>query len=696
MNRRKKSALFSATLAGVGLVAGSVIALTSNTHAAEEVNFDEMSVDDISEVISKSAEVPADSVSESLKTKTIIVDVPDVSVLENDPTIVKFERTLAGKYIVEYKTIEDTAKGYESISNADDSSAILNLKIKGKRYKFTNGDAAKQAWGVRTMKLDTYADSLESKTNTVTVAVLDSGINKDHIVFSESSQYDRLDFTHAYDFVNEDSDPKDDDSHGTMVAGVIAESTPKNVKIVPVKVLDENGDGDFVWLFSALTSVAGKVDIINMSLGIEQKDLSAAQMQYIDQEMAAAKAKGTILVAAAGNESANSIDYPAAAPACISATSVDSSNSFSSLFSNHGVRADFATPGQNLYLPAYNSNTEYFSDSNGTSFSSPFLAAAIANIKMEYPNASYNEVYEHLKLNAEDLGDPGWDEYYGWGSVSFHVNKYADLKINSVTVPTEWTNEDVTVTINASSSAYNIQKNVLGEGNIMTTPTAWANVTTAGKTIAEKKTVSKNGTYTIWLKNSNNETAYTTFAVNKIDKTKPALETNIKASEITEDSVTLSVSVNENESGLDRIDWYYKKADDEKYTKVSDTITSSSLSAMAVTKSHKLSDIEGGEYSAYAEIFDKAGNKVTSATITFTVEEDGEDVGGGPVVPETPTDPTPSDPGATETPEGDTPKPVNGGNVANPKTDSQSILPVSVAGGAFLLAGAFVAIRRRR
>ena len=109
MNRRKKSALFSATLAGVGLVAGSVIALTSNTHAAEEVNFDEMSVDDISEVISKSAEVPADSVSESLKTKTIIVDVPDVSVLENDPTIVKFERTLAGKYIVEYKTVEDTA-----------------------------------------------------------------------------------------------------------------------------------------------------------------------------------------------------------------------------------------------------------------------------------------------------------------------------------------------------------------------------------------------------------------------------------------------------------------------------------------------------------------------------------------------------------------------------------------------------------
>ena len=230
----------------------------------------------------------------------------------------------------------------------------------------------------------------------------------------------------------------------------------------------------------------------------------------------------------------------------------------------------------------------------------------------------------------------------------------------------------------------------------MTTPTAWANVTTAGKTIAEKKTVSKNGTYTIWLKNSNNETAYTTFAVNKIDKTKPALETNIKASEITEDSVTLSVSVNENESGLAKIDWYYKKTGDDNYTKVTDTITSSSLSAMAVTKSHKLSDIEGGEYSAYAEIFDKAGNKVTSATITFTVEEDGEDVGGDPVVPETPTDPTPSDPGATETPEGDTPKPVNGGNVANPKTDSQSILPVSIAGGAFLLAGAFVAIRRRR
>ena len=696
MNRRKKSALFSATLAGVGLVAGSVIALTSNTHAAEEVNFDEMSVDDISEVISKSAEVPADSVSESLKTKTIIVDVPDVSVLENDPTIVKFERTLAGKYIVEYKTIEDTAKGYESISNADDSSAILNLKLKGNRFKFTGDKEGAQAWGVKSMKMDVYADSLESKTNTVSVAVLDSGINKNHEVFSESSQYDRLDFTLAHDYVNDDNDPTDDDGHGTMVSGTIAESTPKNVKIIPIKVLDNKGDGNFNDLFDALSDIAGKVDIINMSLGIEQKDLPAEAMQYIDQEMAAAKAKGTILVAAAGNESADSIDYPAAAPACISATSVNSSNQFSSEFSNHGVRADFATPGEDLILPAYDDNEDYYIHVDGTSFSSPFLAAAIANIKMEYPSASYNEVYEHLKLNAEDLGNPGWDEYYGWGSVSFHVNKYADLKINSVTVPTEWTNEDVTVTINASSSAYNIQKSFVGEGTIVATPTAWTNLTTAGKTIAEKKTVSKNGTYTVWLKNSNNETAYKTFTVNKIDKTKPALETNIKASEITENGVTLSVTVNENESGLDRIDWYYKKADDEKYTKVSDTITSSSLSAMAVTKSHKLSDIEGGEYSAYAEIFDKAGNKVTSATITFTVEEDGEDVGGDPVVPETPTDPTPSDPGATETPEGDTPRPVNGGNVANPKTDSQSILPVSIAGGAFLLAGAFVAIRRRR
>lgn len=695
MNRRKKSALFSATLAGVGLVAGSVIALTSNTHAAEEVNFDGMSVEDISEVISKKAEMSADSVSESLQTKTIIVDVPDVSVLENDPTIVKFERTLAGKYIVEYKTVEDTAKGYEVISNADDSSAILNFKLKSNRFKFTGDKEGAQAWGVKTMKMDVYADSLESKTNKVTVAVLDSGINKDHEVFSESSQYDRLDFTYAYDYVNDDNDPADDNFHGTMVAGTVAESTPKNVKIIPIKVLDDEGSGDFSWLFSALSDIAGKVDIINMSLGIEQKDLTATQMQYIDAEMAAAKAKGSILVAAAGNESADSIDYPAAAPACISATSVNSSNQFSSSFSNHGVRADFATPGEDLILPAYDDNENYYIHIDGTSFSSPFLAAAIANIKMEYPSAAQGEIYDHLKLNAEDLGDAGWDEYYGWGSVSFHVNKYADLKINSVTVPTEWTNEDVTVTVNASSSAYDIQKNVLGEGTIVTTPTTWTNITTAGKTIAEKKTISKNGTYTIWLKNSNNETAYKTFTVNKIDKTKPALTTNIKASDITEDSVTLSVSVNENESGLDKIDWYYKKSSDSKYTKVSDTISSSSLSAMAVTKTHKLSDLEGGEYTAYAEIFDKAGNKVTSATITFTVEADGEEVGGDPVVPETPTDPTPSEPGNPEKPEGDTPKPVDGG-VANPKTDSQSILPVSIAGGAFLLAGAFVAIRRRR
>lgn len=64
-------------------------------------------------------------------------------------------------------------------------------------------------------------------------------------------------------------------------------------------------------------------------------------------------------------------------------------------------------------MPAYDDNENYYINIKGTSFSSPFLAAAIANIKMEYPSASQQEVFEYLKLNAEDLGDAGWDEYYG-------------------------------------------------------------------------------------------------------------------------------------------------------------------------------------------------------------------------------------------------------------------------------------------
>ncbi len=678
MNRRKKSALFSVSIASVGLVAGSLLVLSNNTRA-EQLEFSAMSLSEASEILSKELKISKESVSEALATKQIIAKISDESILENDPTIVKYDRVLNGYYIIEYRTASEAATGYKELKDNDQAkNVILNQTLE---VSATSVSSENLAWGVNTMKLNEYASDLSSKNNIVTVAVLDTGIRADHEAFTENSLKDRLSMDLAYDFYNNDESPDDDYGHGTMVAGVIAESTPNNVKIIPIKVGGgDNGSVPATSFVYGLDRVAGKVDIINMSFGWEQKDVSADFMAGVDDVMNQVKELGTISVAAAGNEKASTIDYPAAAPAVISATSVGQANTFSTRFSNHGSRADFAAPGESLILPDFNGTNTYVS-ANGTSFSSPFVAAAIANILVENPSYTQEQVYDYLKLNAEDLGEAGWDEYYGWGSLSFHVNRYADLTISNIVVPNDWVNEDVEISLNASSSAYNINKGVLGSGNVLTTPTAWTDITTPAKTLSETITISENGTYTVWLKNSNNETASKSFEVSKIDKDAPVIQTALKASDITEDSFKLSIAVIENGSGVKKIEWKYKLDEDDEYTTVTDDFSSSagSASVLSTTKSHVFTDVESGEYNAYAVIYDYAGNSVTGEKLNFTISEEGGEFGGETLVDET------QQPTATQT-----------GATTNPKTDSQSVLPVSLAGGAFVLLGAAVAIRRRR
>ena len=56
--------------------------------------------------------------------------------------------------------------------------------------------------------------------------------------------------------------------HGTMVSGIIAEGTSNNVKIVPIKTLNNEGEGGLIAVLEAMKVVSNKVDVINLSLGM--------------------------------------------------------------------------------------------------------------------------------------------------------------------------------------------------------------------------------------------------------------------------------------------------------------------------------------------------------------------------------------------------------------------------------------------
>ena len=225
---------------------------------------------------------------------------------------------------------------------------------------------------------------------------------------------------YAYDYVNNTDNPVDDNGHGTLVAGAIVESTPSNVKVVPVKVMGNDGEGNINSIFTAITNVSPYVDIINLSLGSDSSEISSDDMETLENYFKnIVESTGVIIVCAAGN-SRTAVEYPAASQYTLAASSIDSENNFAD-FSCFGEEIDFALPGVDVVLPYHTDNHDYVKV-DGTSVSCPFLAASVALVKAENNEYSQGEIVEVLKKNCIDLGAPGKDIYFGYGSINFNID----------------------------------------------------------------------------------------------------------------------------------------------------------------------------------------------------------------------------------------------------------------------------------
>ena len=746
MVRRKKSLLFSVSLASAGLVAGALFAAAPKTQASgEELNA--TTPDAKIQAISEKINLPTKTINDSLKTHKLILGIKDKKELDENEDIVDYNKVAEGVYVVTFKDFDATAENYTYYKDSERATGVsLNLPMEVKeRIEPTNFhpisisgtynipevdkcvDTAKDdytynnftkwpdqclAWGVDAMNILDYAKSITSASN-VKVAVIDSGISAHHVAFTYENAGDRLDMTMAYDYVGKDTNPDDgqndsvtDDegnshmvTHGTSVAGTIAESTGFNVKIVPNRVTSGRSV-DMSLVLEAVSALKGKVDVINLSLGSTNK-INKTDQGYdeLDQVMKEAKNAGTIVVAASGNGGQNYISWPAMSDYTI-AVGATNENKQKSDFSQYSSEVDFAAPGEALLLPAGGSEPSSFTLTSGTSFATPFVSAAVANILSEHPNYGFNDVYNTLKLNSEDLGDAGKDDYFGWGNISFHVNRLADIQIANATASTSAWASEASASATASSNAYNITHYTLQSGDTsMTRPSSWTDVETPGKNVSISKAVSSNGTYTLWVKNSNNEIKAKTLTISGIDKTAPTISTGFKVSNITDTGATLSVGVKDTESGLAKIVWHYKLEDAENYTDETETYaTTGTDETVATTKTFTLSNLETGKkYIAYATVYDVAGNSKDSATATFEVTAGTADVDtNGDDEPTTLTNPTaptnPTDDGKNK------PKPVNtnGSNVSNPKTADINLAGIAGVGVLLSTTAFFIFCAKRR
>ena len=211
----------------------------------------------------------------------------------------------------------------------------------------------------------------------VTVAVLDSGIDRAHSAFADA------DIAAGYDAVAHRPGVDGDASgHGTKVAGILAarfsgaEETlgaAPGVTLYPIKVSE---DGQTLYTSSLIYALhlaadAG-VDVINMSLGgYFRSEAEADAVEY-------AHRRGCILVAAAGNEGgdetyAGRYSYPASYDHVISVGAYGQDGLICG-FSQHNDALDVVAPGEALTLVAAGSDG-YVTDA-GTSFACAYVSAA--------------------------------------------------------------------------------------------------------------------------------------------------------------------------------------------------------------------------------------------------------------------------------------------------------------------------------
>lgn len=242
----------------------------------------------------------------------------------------------------------------------------------------------------------------------VTVAVIDSGV----------AALDTFDgrLTAGYDFVDMDTDPTNDlatDSHGTFLASVITAATDGlPVQIMPVRVL-ENKNVSVEALVSGIDyAVTHGADVLNVSIGGIATDHSA-----IDEAVARAEAQGVTVIVAAGNSKREiTTDCPAHNESVITVSAVDQSGAYAKRYSNYGAAVDCCAPGDNVSgLNALGKAAVH----SGTSFSTAYISAGAAMLKLLHPELSASQVQSTIKSICIDLGEEGADPYYGYGLPDF-------------------------------------------------------------------------------------------------------------------------------------------------------------------------------------------------------------------------------------------------------------------------------------
>ena len=262
---------------------------------------------------------------------------------------------------------------------------------------------AQQAWDIGTGDAN------------VIVAVTDDAFKIDHVDLVNK-------LVEPYDAVSQTNNPApcgtNIGNHGTHVAGTVGAHTNNgtgvasigfNVSLMPIKI--GNCNNQLTHGYEGITYAADKgAHVVNMSWG------GGGFSNYGQNVCNYAWNLGTILVAAAGNNDASTVFYPAGYANVIAVASTTPTDARSS-FSQYGTWVDIAAPGSNI-RSTYASTT--YGSISGTSMASPHVAGLLGLMRSAAPNATNTELINCLYSGADNINtqNPNFIGQLGAGRIN--------------------------------------------------------------------------------------------------------------------------------------------------------------------------------------------------------------------------------------------------------------------------------------
>lgn len=276
-------------------------------------------------------------------------------------------------------------------------------------------------WGLEKISAPTTWDTWTGDQN-FTVAVIDTGIDYNHEDLKDNIWKNAgeipgnnidddgngfVDDVMGWNFYWANNNPMDGNGHGTHCAGTIAAKGNNgvgvtgvnwNASLMPVKVLGDDGSGYNFDIYDGLMyAINNGARVTSNSYG------GGGASALLATAISAAQSKGTLFIAAAGNEASPASSYPAyyskTYDNVLSIAATDTSDALSS-FSNYGDGVNIAAPGQNILSTVPNNGYQSY---NGTSMATPHVAGLAALIWSKQPNLGYLEVKDALLSTGDAI-----------------------------------------------------------------------------------------------------------------------------------------------------------------------------------------------------------------------------------------------------------------------------------------------------